>query len=117
MYKKAILLGGLFISLFLSCESQNDASENEFTVIVESKSDFACGLPLIRFLENQSRVQERTQLETMTYNVYHLDNSLNIVGTKLIIEFQEVASEDMQACNTMGIMYPAISIVKARLDN
>jgi hypothetical protein len=117
MCKKVALLVALVISLLFSCENENDARDNEFTVIVESKSDFACGLPLIRFLGDQSRVQERTRMEVMTYNAYHLDNSLNIVGAKLIIEFEEVAHEDMRFCTTLGIGYPAVSIVKARMAN
>lgn len=100
-----------------SCENEDTFADNEFIVIVESTADLACALPVIRFLEKGEEVKKRTKLETLTYNAYHLDNSLNVTGEKLIIEFGEVRDEDLRACNTLGIGILGISILKARLTN
>ncbi len=98
----------------LSCD--DDAlPEGEFVVIVENTSDVACGLPVIRFLDNGKQVRKRTGHETMIYLARHLDSTLNVVDTKLVISFSEVAIEDIRVCNALGIMNPQISIVSARL--
>jgi len=38
-----------------------------------------------------------------------------VVGNILIIEFTQVADEELLVCNTSGIPIPGVSIVKARL--
>lgn len=103
--------------MIFSCESENALYNNEFTVIVEDTADLACGLPVIRFLDKTSPVRKKTSLETLTYSAYELDDSLNIVGTKLIVEFTEVSPENSRVCNTLGVSYPGITIVNARLAN
>ena len=89
----------------------------EFRVIVESTSDISCSLPIIRFLDKEAEVKAQTGLETLTYNAYHLDNSLNVVGNSILVEFTEVRDEDLLACLAIGISYPGIAITNARLAN
>jgi hypothetical protein len=112
MKLRVVLFFGTF--LLLSCGNDEILPGNEFTVIVENTSDLACALPVIRFLDKEIEVKKKTKLETLTYNAYHLNNSLNVNGRKLIIEFTLVANEDMRACNTLGIGFPGISITNAR---
>jgi len=115
MKKSIVLLSGLF--LVFSCEKEDVLAGNEFTVVVESKADLACSLPVIRFLDREDEVRKKTKLETLTYNAYHLESSLNVVGEELIIEFTELADEDMRVCNTLGITIPGLSIISARQAN
>lgn len=115
MKTRIVFLLGLFVAF--SCEDEAVIADNEFTVVVESTADLACALPVIRFLDKEPDVKKRTKLETLTYNAYHLDDSLNANGNKLIIEFTEVQDEESRVCNTHGIAIPKISIVKARLTN
>ena len=115
MKTRTIFLLGFFLAF--SCEDEDALANNEFTVIVESTADLACALPVIRFLDKGAEVKKRTKLETLTYNAYHLDNTLNVTGEKLIVEFEDVKDEDLRVCNTLGIGIPGISIIKARLRN
>jgi hypothetical protein len=112
MKTRIVILLGLLITF--SCEDENTLADNEFTVIIESTADLACALPVIRFLNKGAEVKQRTKLETLTYNAYNLDKSLNVSGEKLIIEFEEVQDEDLRVCNTLGIGIPGISIIKAQ---
>ena len=112
---RLLFLIGLFATF--SCENEDMLAGNEFIVVVESNADLACALPVNRFLDKGDEVKKRTKLETLTYNAYHLDNSLNVIGEELTIEFGEVKDEDLRACNTLGIGIPGISILKARLTN
>ncbi|MFT5772907.1 MAG: hypothetical protein ACI9ZX_002311, partial [Algoriphagus sp.] len=48
--------------LLLACEKEEPTIRNEFRVVVESTSDLACYLPVIRFLEKDARVKEQTDL-------------------------------------------------------
>jgi len=117
MNRSRLTVAGLLIGVVLSCDDDSMSGRNEFTVIVESTSDMACSLPIIRFTNKFEKVRRKTSLETLEYNVYHLDNSLNVVGAQLIIEFKDVAPEDLRACKMFGIGYPAIAIIKARRAN
>ncbi len=117
MNKSGLIVFGLLISIALSCDDDSMFGSNEFTVVVESTSDMACSLPIIRFTNKFEKVRRKTSLETLEYNVYHLDNSLNVVGAQLIIEFEDVALEDLRACKMFGIGYPGIAIIKARRAN
>ena len=65
MKTRIIFLLGLFIAF--SCEDESVLADNEFTVVVESTADLACALPVIRFLDKEAEVKERTKLETLTY--------------------------------------------------
>jgi hypothetical protein len=106
----------LFILFFIfSCKNDEILVSNEFTVIVESTADFTCYLPVIRFLDNEDEVKKRTGMETLTYNAYHLDSSLNVVGNTLTIDFTQVTDEDIRVCNTFGIPIPGIVIISERL--
>jgi hypothetical protein len=107
-----------FLLIFIlasSCEKEEPILGNEFRVVVESTSDLACYLPVIRFLDKEAQVKEQTNLETLTYNAISLDKALNVVGNTLIIEFTQVADTDLRVCNTLGIPIPKVSIVNARL--
>ena len=115
MKTRIVFLLGLFIAF--SCEDEAVIADKEFTVVVESTADLACALPVIRFLDKAPDVKKSTKLETLTYNAYHLDDSLDAIGNTLIIEFTGVQDEELRACNTFGIAIPAVSIVKARLTN
>ncbi|PZV75472.1 hypothetical protein CLV31_1373 [Algoriphagus aquaeductus] len=53
----------------------------------------------------------------MEYNAYGLDESLNVIGNELLITFGKVKEEDFRVCRTIGIPYPAVSILSARLKN
>ena len=117
MNKSGLVVFGLLISVVLSCDDDSMSGSNEFTVIVESTSDMACYLPIIHFTNKFENVRSKTSYETLVYNAYHLDNSLNVVGAQLIIEFEDVAPEDFRACNTLYIGYPGIAIINARRAN
>ena len=117
MNRSGLVVAGLLIGVVLSCDDDSMSGSNEFTVIVESTSDMACFLPIIRFTNKFEKVREKTSLETLVYNAYQLDNSLNVVGAQLIIEFEDVAPEDFRACNTLYIGYPGITIINARRAN
>ncbi|MFT7204815.1 MAG: hypothetical protein ACI8YP_003306 [Algoriphagus sp.] len=101
--------------LLLACEKEEPTIRNEFRVVVESTSDLACYLPVIRFLEKDARVKEQTDLDTLTYNAVSLDEALNKVGNLLIIEFRKLKYEELRICNTFGIPIPGVLIVNARL--
>ena len=106
----------LLVFIILSaCEKEEPIIGSEFRVVVESTADLACRLPVIRFLDKETEVKERTNLETLTYTAVNLDNTLNVVGNNLIIEFRKVKDEELRICNTFGIMIPGVSIVNARL--
>jgi hypothetical protein len=107
----------LFLGALISCENDDILAHDEFLVIVDSESDLACSLPVIRFLDKVEKVKEKTSLETLTYNAHNLDSNLNITGTRLLVKFTETASEDFRVCNTLGIGYPWITIIEARLQN
>ncbi|WP_057938310.1 hypothetical protein [Algoriphagus resistens] len=108
----------LLLLLFwaVSCEKE-DMIDKGFKIVVENNSDISCGLPVIRFLNKEAEVKALTDLKTLTYNAYHLDNSLNAVGNTLIVEFTQVMEEDLRACLAIGISYPGISIINARLTD
>jgi hypothetical protein len=106
----------LLVFIILSaCEKEEPIIGSEFRVVVESTSDPICYLPVIRFLDKEAQVKDQTDLETLTYNAIRLDKALNVVGNILIIEFTQVADEELLVCNTLGIPIPGVSIVKARL--
>ncbi len=107
----------LFLAALVSCENDDILTDDEFLVIVDSEGDVACGLPVIRFLDQAENVREKTSLETLTYNAHNLDNNLNVTGTTLLIKFKETVPEDFRACNTLGISFPWITITDARLKN
>jgi hypothetical protein len=110
----------IFLLIFLiasSCEKEEPIIKNEFRVVVEDTRDLACYLPVIRFLDKEAQVKQRTNLETLTYNALKLENALNVAGNILIIEFNQVADPDIRVCNTFGIPIPGVSIVKARLGD
>lgn len=114
MGKARLIIFGLIFFL-LSCDD-NDAVV-EFTVVVENTADIACALPLVRFKDNMLKVKGKTSVESLVYTAYHLDPSLNVQGAELIIEFKDVLPEDYRVCNTLGIFYPSIAIVKATKVN
>ena len=89
----------------------------EFMVRIESTSDISCGLPVILFLDKKDQVRAKTNDESMEYNAYGLDESLNVIGNELLITFGKVKEEDFRVCRTIGIPYPAVSILSARLKN
>jgi hypothetical protein len=115
MKTKLVFFLGLFI--LYSCDNEDTLADNEFLVVIENTADIACSLPVIHFLQKEEQVKKKTSIETLTYNAYHLDNSLNVVGTKLIIEFTRISTQDIHVCNTLGTGYPGISIVRARPAN
>lgn len=117
MRKTFKIISILFFSILVSCENDDIGSADEFLVIVESEGDISCGLPVIQFLDNFEKVKAKTSFETLTYNAYKLDDSLKIPGKKLIIKFILTAPEDLRACNTLGIMFPWITITEARSQN
>lgn len=117
MNRSRLTVAGLLIGVVLSCDDDSMSGRNEFTVIVESTSDMACSLPIIRFTNKFEKVRSKTSYETLVYNAYHLDNSLNVVGAQLIIEFEDVAPEDFRACNMLYIGYPGVAITSARRAN
>lgn len=98
-----------------SCRDDSDPRTKEFTVIVEQTNDISCHLPVIRFLDREDEVRAKTKKETLSYNAYELEKSLNVIGNELIIEFGKVQEEDFRACLAIGISYPEIAILKARL--
>ena len=109
---KYLAIIGILFSF--SCQEDLDPRIKEFSVIIEQTSDSSCGLPVIRFLEREDEVRAKTKKESLTYNAFNLEESLNVVGKELIIEFGEIQEKDFRPCNTLGISYPAISILKAR---
>ena len=111
------IIFGLFVSMTFSCDDTDSTNSDEFTVVVESTADLACGLPLIRFTGNFIQVRSKTSRESLVYNAYHLDHSLNVLGTRLVVRFEDVAVEDLVVCNMLGMGYPAVAIVSARPDN
>lgn len=114
MRKILKIIGILFFSIVVSCQSDDTHPEDEFLVIVTDGGDISCSLPVIQFLDNFEKVKAKTSLETLTYNAYKLDDSLNIPGKKLIIRFILTPPEDHRACNTLGIFFPWITITEAR---
>jgi hypothetical protein len=106
----------LLVFIILSaCEKEEPIIASEFRVVVEGTADLACRLPVIRFLDKEAEVKEQTNLETLTYTAVNLDNTLNVAGNILIIEFTKVKDEELRVCNHFGINIPGVSIVKARL--
>jgi hypothetical protein len=108
----------IFLLIFLiasSCEKEEPIIKNEFRVVVEDTRDLACYLPVIRFLDKEDQVKKQTDLETLTYSAINLDNSFNITGNILIIEFRKVKDEELRICNTLGIPFPGVFIVNTRL--
>ena len=114
-----ILLTVVLSSFFtlISCDNNDIFADDEFRVIIEDEKDIACSLPVITFLDNLEKVKEKTSLETLTYNAYQLDTSLNTKGTELIIRFTPTVPDDLKACNTLGIGYSWITVLEARLAN
>lgn len=110
-----ILILSVLAFILISCENEKILPDIKFTVIVESESDLACSLPVIHFLDEPEKVKGITTLGTLTYVAYHLDNALNVAGTKLTIEITKVTDEDLQVCNTLGIAFPGVAIVTAQL--
>lgn len=104
----------LLLVLLSSCDKE-DMINNEFRVVVESTSDISCSLPVIRFLDREAEVKSLTNSQTLTYNAYHLDPSLNILGNSLLVEFTQIVEEDLRPCLDIGISYPGISIQNARI--
>jgi hypothetical protein len=101
--KYLAIIGTLFS---FSCQEDLDPREKEFEVVIEQTSDMSCGLPVIRFLDREDEVKEKTQRESLVYNAFNLEESLNEVGKELIIEFEEVQEKDFRICNHYGISYP-----------
>lgn len=112
--KYLAIIGVLFS---FSCQEDLDPREREFAVVIEQTSDISCGLPVIRFLDREDEVKEKTLKKSLIYNAVNLEESLNVVGKELIIEFEEVQEKDFRPCLAIGIPYPGISIVKARSIN
>jgi hypothetical protein len=107
----------IFVATLISCENNDILVDDEFLVIVDSERDLACGLPVIRFLDKTEKVRKLTSLETLTYNAYNLESSLSVTGTILLVKFTETAPENYRVCSTLGIAYPWITIVSAKLKN
>lgn len=105
----------LFLFLFGSCETEEPIATDEFRVVVESTSDLACGLPVIRFLDKAAELRSITNLETLTFNAYNLEAPLNELGAFLIIEVTQANDVDFRICNTLGVPLPGLTIEKARL--
>ncbi|MEP1956742.1 MAG: hypothetical protein ABJ333_15340 [Algoriphagus sp.] len=105
----------MLLLLFLASCEKEETPINEFRVVVESTADISCGLPVIRFLDKESEVKRLTDFNTLSYNAYSLDNSLNTAGDTLIIQFIKLSDENFRICNRLGISYPGIKIVSARL--
>jgi len=114
---KAVHLLFFGILLAFSCQDDPDPRKEEFAVIIEETNDISCGLPVIRFLDREEEVRGKTKKETLSYNAYGLEQSLNVEGNELIIEFGEVPEENFRACLAIGISYPGIAILKARLKD
>ena len=106
----------LFFAVLITFGCQDDlVPGEEFTVRIESTSDISCGLPVILFLEKSDQVRAKTNEESLEFNAYGLDESLNVNGNELLITFGKVKEEDFRVCRTIGIPYPAVSILSARL--
>lgn len=106
----------LFFAVLSTFGCQDDlVPGEEFSVRIESTSDIFCGLPVILFLEKSDQVKEKTNEESLEYNAYGLDESLNVIGNELLITFGKVKEEDFRVCRAIGIPYPAVSILSARL--
>jgi hypothetical protein len=105
------------IGILVSCERNEINVNDEFLVIVEEEKDIACGLPVLKFLDRAENVKEKTSYETLTYIAHQLDSSFNKKGTELIIKFNRTIPEDLVPCNALGIWYPGITVLEARLSN
>lgn len=104
-----------FAVLFTFGCQEDLVPREEFTVKIESTSDISCGLPVILFLDKKDQVKAKTNEESLGYNVYGLDESLNVIGNELLITFGKVRDEDFRVCRTIGTPYPAVLILSARL--
>ena len=107
----------IFMGTVFSCENESINNNDEFLAFVESEKDISCGLPVVRLLDKLDRVQIITGAKGSSFNAYLLDNKFKVVGTELIIRFKKTDDKDLRACNTLGLMYPCITILDARLKN
>lgn len=109
------LLAALLI-MVSGCE-YHDIYGEEFLVIVESQGDMACGLPVVRFVQPSDRLETKTSSKSLHYHVMGLDSELNVPGNEVLVRFHMTPPEDMTPCLAIGIWYPRISILEARVAN
>ena len=120
MSMKSSVILAILTLVVLGCDDDNSTlnSDEEFTVTVVNSNDFtACGLPLINFTEKLDKIRDLTDREESTFNAFLLKEEFRIDGLKLKIKVRKTRDDELLPCLTLGIAWPWVTVLNARIVN
>jgi len=120
MSMKSSVILAILTLVVLGCDDDNSTlnSDEEFTVTVVNSNDFtACGLPLINFTEKLDKIRDLTDREESTFNAFLLKEEFRIDGLKLKIKVRKTRDDELLLSFTMGISWPWVTVLNARIVN
>ncbi len=82
---------------------------------VAATHDVSCGLPLLDFSEDSARIRLFTGHADLSYTVINLPDSFNVQDKKLYVDVALLRPAEEFPCNTLGIGYPHVKIVAAKV--
>jgi hypothetical protein len=82
---------------------------------VVTSSDLSCNRPVLEFSEDSSRIRLITGAEGLTYVGQSLNSGLNVTGQKIYVSVSKMPASEEFACNTMGLNYPHLKVIDAKV--
>ena len=117
---KGTLILTILTLVALGCDDSESTSnsDGEFTVTVVNSNDFTtCGLPLISFTEKLNEIRQLSDSDVTIFNAFMLKEEFRIEGLKLKIKVRKTRDDELLPCLTMGISWPWVTVLEARIAN
>jgi hypothetical protein len=78
---------------------------------VVQTSDVSCGLPVLDFSEDSTRIRMTTNLDNVDYAVIQLPPAATVLNKMLYVSVALLKPEEQFTCNALGINYPRVKIM------
>ena len=106
-----------FLLTFVGCNKKSDEKSIWVNAIVFNTNDINCGMPVLDFSEDSTKVRAFTGnsvLNTLTYVVKGFPSELNAKDKKVLVQIAILRPENYFPCLTYGASWPALKVLTAK---
>lgn len=107
----------IFVILSISCDKEKEVVTNDTFEVVTAGIGIDCRLVLIDFKKSdQDRLMKITKSNDLRYQAFNLDKgNFSDQGLVLNIKVRKTIDSELFACTTLGIAYPWVTVLEAKL--
>jgi hypothetical protein len=100
--------------ILVSCNKKVDEESISVNAIVFNTSDLNCGMPVLNFSDDSTKVRAFTGNSAFTYVVYGFPSELNTTGKRVLVQIAILTPENYFPCLTFGPSWPALKVLTAK---